>query len=85
MNARVYLLWLTGLSSAIVWLVGCNKLPSLDEAKQAITGGAKDAEQKVQNATESVKQLAGAAGTIELQLDCAGDHWRMLRHAECFQ
>lgn len=47
----------------------CDKVPSFDEAKKAVTGSVDQATQTVQNATEDVKQITGAAGTIELQLD----------------
>lgn len=48
---------------------GCDKVPSLEEAKQAVTGGVEQAKQAVTNTTEVVKQATGGAGTIELTLD----------------
>lgn len=58
------------IAVALGWLAGCDKISSsIDDAKKAVTGGAEQATQAVENVTETVKQTTGAAGQIELQLD----------------
>lgn len=58
------------IACALGWLAGCDKIPtSLEDAKKAVSGGAEQATQAVENVTETVKQTTGAAGGIELQLD----------------
>jgi hypothetical protein len=54
---------------AVGFGIGCDKVPSLEDAKKAVTGGVEQATQVVENTTEAVKQTTGGAGAIELQLD----------------
>jgi hypothetical protein len=55
---------------AATCLASCDKLPtSLDEAKKAVTGATDQAQQSVANVTETAKQVTGAAGSIEINLD----------------
>ena len=51
------------------WLAGCDKVPSLEDAKKSVTGAVDQATQVVENTNETVKQATGAAGSIQLQLD----------------
>lgn len=67
--SRSFLLELVLCATAVGLTIGCNKVPSLEDAKNAVTGGMEQASQVVENTTEVVKQTTGGAGAIELQLN----------------
>jgi hypothetical protein len=66
---RIAFLAAAATTLALGFGIGCDKVPSLEDARNAVTGGVEQAGKVVENTTEVVKQATGGAGAIELQLD----------------